>query len=420
MTAAPGASIARITQHHPRNTMNPDQLPPAPTADPVSTPPVASAVTPPWVAAAPEPTIVTMSSPRRGHGKTVLAVCAVLVLAALGAGYALAYRGAEAVLPGAARELAETSSVHTSAEIEVDVEAAGERFNLSMQVEGDLDQSDREHPKSQVTFDAEFDGMLMGGEARLVDGNVYFKATKIPGAALAGSPEIQALVGQWFSVSPEEIGAATLEPLDLSGDAAESGENFARLLDSGAVSFGAPTIKKFEGEYVREYAVTMDSGKLSDFIVAEARRLATTSEMTALVDQFSPALEAIVPAISLDGGLVRVSVFSGELRAVAGTVTVDGAKIDQAALAAASGDEPAAEAIEGKVTIDFSATYSGYGERVVVEEPVGASSIMSLFGQETLMYDADIDAYYAEGDPHFSADGYDRGAAESVADFSGN
>jgi hypothetical protein len=390
--------------------MNPDQIPPVPpvpTAAPVSTPvapdPVAAAA-PAAPAAAPQPEIVTMAAPRRSHLKTILAVLVVIILAALGAGYAWAYRGAETVLPAAGRALIEAGTVRTVASVDMTIEALGEKFSLSMDMEGDSDQTDPERPKMQMTANAEFYGVLMGGEMRLVDENFYLKLNKIPGAAIGGDPQVQEMVGQWFFLSLEDIATMTGEPVDFGGEdgsAEAAEEDLARLVDSGAVSFGAPSIAKFEGEYVREYDVSLDADKLGDFVVAEARDAATTTESKALVDELTPVISGVMPALSLADGTVRVGLFSGQLRSVEGTVFVDIAKIDQAALAAAAGEEVPEEEMEGKLSAKFSATYSRHGEPVSVEAPTGATSLANILSAtESYIYDDASGAYYAEGDPY--------------------
>lgn len=354
--------------------MNPDQVPPAapaPVTAPVSTPPVAAA---------------PAAAPRRSRATTVAAIVAVLLLALAGAGYAWAYRGAETVLPAAFAKLTDPGTVRSDAHLDFDIVAEGDEYNFSVDVSSAGDQTDPEHPKALVNVGAEFDGMKGTGELRFVDDTLYLKASQIPGISLADDPAAEALVGQWFFISLADLEAATGQSVAEAAEAGEEAraklhESVDRLFDSEAVTFGAPKIRSVDGDYVREYPVSFNADAFADFTIDEVNRFATTTELKEELGQFEPVIRAVAPGFSLEGATVQVSLLSGELRGIQGALSFDASKVDQRALAEASGGEFLPEdQIEGRFRVAFDIAYHGYGEPVTVEVPAGATSILGSFG----------------------------------------
>ncbi len=382
----------------------PAPQPPAAPAPVIAPPEPAPAFVRP-VAAAPEP-VISVDAPRpapHGHGKIIAAVVAIAVLAALGGTYVWAYRGAETVLPEAARALASAETAHVEAAFAIVADDGETTYRASLDIAGDTDFSDPENRKMQSTLDAEFDGMLVSGEFRFIGDTFYARATKLPGIAFADSPEAQALLDQWFFVSGDEIAAVTPDAVDApSAEAVSLEEALAKLLDADAVTFSGPSVKTVDGELVREYGVEVDIEKLADLAADEITAAIEEEREQLLEDALSgdavvglggdlevtdgsdpealgDSLREVARAVSLEGVKIRTALLSGELRSVSGKFLLDASKVDQAALAEMDGDLMVPEEeVTGKVEVEFSIAYSRYGESVSIDAPPGATSILGL------------------------------------------
>lgn len=431
-------------------------LPVSPAAQPsaVVTPLAATVTSPmarpaanvmPRAAAAPEPAIsVDAPHPKpHGHGKAIAAIVTLVVLAALGGTYAWAYRGAETVLPEAARALAAADTVHVAAAFDIVADDGETTFRASLDVAGDVDTSDPENRKMQSTANVEFDGMLMSGEFRLVEDTFYARATKLPGVAFIEDPAVQAMVNQWFFVSKDEIAAVTPATIDApSSEAISPEETLAKLLDEGAVVLGGPSVKMLDGELVREYGVEVGIEKLAD-LAADEITAAIEEEREELLEAapsgdaavglggdlevaagsdpeaFGDSLRAFARAVSFDNLKIRTTLLSGELRSIEGALVIDASRVDAAALAEASGGLATVDDVTGRARVDFSIAYTRYGEPVSIEAPTGATSILGLvdgghgYGEdyETFGEGAAVWADEGVGDPEGDAQLVARGKA---------
>jgi hypothetical protein len=242
-----------------------------------------------------------------------------------------------------------------------------------------------------ATGSFELDGMLAEFDMRLVEKTMYMRVGTLPGAALSGDPELEAVVGQWFSASLEEIAELSGESIESSAEveaALENAPTLADFVDAGALAFERPTVGQVDGELVRTYAVAVDAEAATGVIWDFVAELATTAEDREDIESFSPVVREVASAVSFEGVEVQVALLSGELRQISGRVVLDTEKIDEAAIAdalAAATGEPVEYAREdeippGTVTVDFKVRYTAYNEPVWIIAPEESKPLVDLVG----------------------------------------
>ena len=317
--------------------------------------------------------------PHRRKFLPVLIAIVLLVFVAAGVfAYTVIFEAPRAALTKSLAAITGARAVHQDVAIKVALESP---TNLTAEgtVATDVVQSSAVSGLSRVAIavNGKSGGFSVNVEARFIDDTLYGKVNEFPFLPLIASYATDSPVGKWYSVS---LG-------DLEGYAAEQGvspESIAKvkaqlsqsqfgkfdsiaqsdiLIQSGViVPGGRASILRVDGAWSRQYTVTVNKDRLTEFIANKEKEFSANVPMAGVAD--SQSVVDSLKSATFDPVIVTIGLFDHSLKKIAGGVKVSANRPANSMLPATKG------------SLSFVITYRDINGPITVAKPNNAISLM--------------------------------------------
>lgn len=306
----------------------------------------------------PEP----LPPPHRGKFLPILLIIIFLIL--IGGGvfaYTVVFEAPRAAITKSWATITSARSVHQDVTIKATLEsptALTAEGTIATDVERGADTTSPK--KVAMTVTGKSGGFSVGAELRFINDTLYGKVNEFPFLSLIAFSATDSPIGKWYSVSLSDLERYAIEQGVPADSIAKAKEQLSKLnvsdpvfqidtlMQTGVlVPAARASILKVDGVWARQYAVTINKDKLTEFIISKEKELSV------------PVPDSL-KSVTFEPVLVTIGLFDYSLKKITGGIKV-------------SGQGP----------LSFTVTYSNINGAITVSKPDNAISLMDYIQKAT-------------------------------------